>query len=405
MKFNATNVGKLRPPEGVADYYVWDDATPGFGIRFRDGGHGTFLVKFFVNGKQGKMSLGKVGQINFDDVKLAAQKQLALVKIEKKSPIVERAKASAEAGENFAAQIEAFLVELEKGTTSRRQRSPTYVKQVRSSLNVILKDLHIYQLGDIKRKTVVDILDDVNDERGYRAAGCAQAHLSSYYGFCMRRGYEGFNPVDGTERRNSRQRARRHTPHELLLIWRATEEPTRFNRIVRLLMLTGMRKTVIADLMRDEVKLDKRLIDIPRVFGKAKNGEEFLLPMSTQVEAIVRDAMKLSNREIIFSRDEEEGGFGCWTRMKEQLDERITVLNGGEAIPHWVFHDFRRTFRSLGFDICKIPDNIADVCLYHVGEAKKGLNGVYNKATYLDEKRDAMQKWADFIDSLVHGKR
>jgi integrase len=406
MKFTAVNVLKMRAPAGVADHFEWDDATPGFGIRFRDGGHGTFIVKFFVNGKQGKMSLGKVGQISFDDAKTAAQRQLATVKIEKKNPLVERAKEAAAAGEDFTAQIDAFLGELANGVEGgRRPRSPHYVIQVKSSLRVLLKDLHIYKLGDIKRRTVVTALDLIHEERGYRAAGCAQAHLSSYYGFCIRKGYEGFNPVDGTERRNSKARVRKHSPHELLLIWRATEEPTRFNRIVRLLMLTGMRKTVIADLMRDEVKLDRHLIDIPRVFGKAKNGEEFLLPMSRQVEAMVRDAMKLSNRDLIFSRGDDEGGFGCWTRMKEELDERITELNGGQEIPHWVFHDFRRTFRSLGFDICKIPDNIADVCLYHIGEAKKGLNGVYNKATYLDEKRDAMQRWADFIDELVHGKR
>jgi integrase len=408
MKFTPANVLKIKPPQGATDYVEWDEATPGFGIRFRGGAHGTYFVKFFINGKQGKMSLGKVGQVNFEEVKLAAQRQLALVKIEKKNPLVERANEMAEAGENFAARIDAFLAELANGRPGRKPRGPQYVQAVKRSLNVLFADLHRNGLGEVKRKTVVTQLDEIEEKYGFRSAGVAQAHLSSYYAFCMRKGYEGFNPVDGTERRNSKKRTRFHTPHELLLIWRATEEPTRYNRIIRLIMLTGMRKTIFGALRRSEVNKKDHVIEIGVEIGKSKNGEEFILPMSRQVEALVLDAMKMGGEnEFVFNGQnaDELRGFSGWADAKEHLDERITKLNDGQEIPHWVLHDFRRTFRSLGKDICKIPENILDVCLYHVGEAKKGLNGVYNKATYLDEKRAAMQDWADFIDELVHGKR
>jgi len=78
------------------------------------------------------------------------------------------------------------------------------------------------------------------------------------------------------------------------------------------------------------------------------------------------------------------------------LDEKL-----GDAIGSWTFHDLRRTFESLGIDQCKIPWTTTDVCLHHVGEHKKGVKRTYNHADYIDEKRDAMQKWADYIDGLV----
>src|SRR5262249_38244114 len=156
------------------------------------------------------------------------------------------------------------------------------------------------------------------------AAGIAQAHLSSFYRFCLRKGFEGLNPVSGTERRSSQKRTRKHSPAELRLIWRATEEPTRFNRIISLLMLTGMRKTVLGSLRREEINRKDRRIEIGAEIGKAKNGEEFLLPLSHQAESIVLEGARENNGDFIFGEVWAEGGFSGWSRAKQELDGRIT---------------------------------------------------------------------------------
>jgi len=57
---------------------------------------------------------------------------------------------------------------------------------------------------------------------------------------------------------------------------------------------------------------------------------------------------------------------------------------------------------SLGQDVCKIAPHIADACLHHKGEAKAGIKGVYNHATYLDEKRAALDCWGNYIDNLLN---
>ena len=48
---------------------------------------------------------------------------------------------------------------------------------------------------------------------------------------------------------------------------------------------------------------------------------------------------------------------------------------------------------------------MVEVILGHVGGHKGGVAGVYNKASYLDERRRALQRWADHIDQLVSGKK
>ena len=59
--------------------------------------------------------------------------------------------------------------------------------------------------------------------------------------------------------------------------------------------------------------------------------------------------------------------------------------------------DYDGTLTSTG----RLDDTILDVCLYHVGKAKEGIDGVYNKALYLDEKREALQKWADYLENIT----
>lgn len=49
-----------------------------------------------------------------------------------------------------------------------------------------------------------------------------------------------------------------------------------------------------------------------------------------------------------------------------------------------------------------IPPHIVEACVNHVsGLAKAGVAGVYNKAVYLEERRRAMEAWADYVQRLV----
>lgn len=41
----------------------------------------------------------------------------------------------------------------------------------------------------------------------------------------------------------------------------------------------------------------------------------------------------------------------------------------------------------------------------HVGVFKAGVASVYNKALYLDERRRALGKWAEHIETLVSGRK
>jgi integrase len=404
VKFTADNVETLyrHVPEGKSDFVIWDEDLHRFGIRWR-GKSGRYYIEYSHKNKSHRMAIGVVGQMSLSEARASARIKFGLVS-DKKDPHIERMKEDTKSGDAFPAKIEAFCTWLATGAGDRPARTKQYVEDVRRSLMRRFSDLHRYGVGDIPRRLISDTLEELAGEFGPRSAGVSRAHLSSYYEYLMLKGFEGHNPVSGTERYGSRVRTRVLTPEELGLIWKATDTDSDFHIIVRLLILTAARKNVFGQLLRTEYVKGQRRLDLPA--SRNKNSKRFWLALSRQADSILNNVLyRRHNRSpYVFGRT-KDSGFDGWSKGKEELDAKITELNGGTPLEHWVFHDFRRTFNTLGVDLAGIDEATADVCLHHVGEAKKGIKGVYNHAHFIIKKHEAMQVWADFIDDVVHGKR
>ena len=69
-------------------------------------------------------------------------------------------------------------------------------------------------------------------------------------------------------------------------------------------------------------------------------------------------------------------------------------------IPSWSPHDLRRTIRTHMDDL-RIEPHIAEKCLNHsLGRIEK----TYNRNDLLDNRREALEKWADFVDLVVRDR-
>jgi integrase len=65
----------------------------------------------------------------------------------------------------------------------------------------------------------------------------------------------------------------------------------------------------------------------------------------------------------------------------------------------WVLHDLRRTAVTMMAEI-GVPPHVVEAVVNHVSGHKSGVAGIYNRATYASEKRAALQRWADQLDSF-----
>jgi integrase len=81
-------------------------------------------------------------------------------------------------------------------------------------------------------------------------------------------------------------------------------------------------------------------------------------------------------------------------RLREKTDDNGELLLD---IPDFTPHDFRRTLRTHLEDLGVQP-YVAEKCLNHsLGRIER----TYNRNELLEQRRDALQKWTDYVYSLV----
>jgi integrase len=225
----------------------------------------------------------------------------------------------------------------------------------------------------------------------------------------MRAGLAKDNPAALVPKNPETPKDRVLSDDELGLIWRASATGGDYDRIVRLLMLTGCRRDEIGGLRWGEVS--GSLITIPA--NRTKTGIVHEVPLP----ALAREQLPTAcdGRDFVFGSG--QGGFSGWWRSKERLDTNIAglrysalaqALGDDEAIASyaltpWGLHDFRRTL-STRLNEAGVDPHVVEALLGHAG-AKRGIAGVYNRASYARQKSEALDRWADHVAALVKDNR
>jgi integrase len=143
-----------------------------------------------------------------------------------------------------------------------------------------------------------------------------------------------------------------------------------------------------------EINEAERLWTIPR--GRTKNGLPHDVPLNDPALEILSSAPRREGRHLLFG--EGAGGFQGWSKAKAALDTRINET--GTKVRPWRLHDIRRTVATSMAGLGVLP-HVVEAILNHISGHKAGVAGVYNRATYAKEKREAMDAWASYICNLV----
>jgi len=67
------------------------------------------------------------------------------------------------------------------------------------------------------------------------------------------------------------------------------------------------------------------------------------------------------------------------------------------SLPPFVNHDLRRTARTWLSGL-KVPKAVAELILAHV---QKDLDAVYDQWAFIDERKEALQIWANKVRAIV----
>jgi integrase len=393
-KLTKSLIDQLPPGE-----FLWDTALVGLGARRQTKGI-FYYVRARVGGKQKMMSLGRHGHLTVEQARRLAQAALGQLATGQ-DPFATPAAGQARTFSDLASRF------LDRQRQRLRPRSFDQVNR------------HIRQSGvlgpkvvaEITRRDIAECLAAIEDRGGAFARNRVRATLSTFFTFAIAEGLVDTNPVTGTDKAHEASRDRVLSDAELAAIWKALPA-NQYGDAVRLLLLTGQRREEIGGLRRHEIDLDAGVIRLPA--SRTKNKRPHEVPLSPAACAIlsriVTGDRATSNDEAVYSRrpartrrpsgndkpaDEAVFGIGGWSKRKAALDRRL-----GPGFPPWRLHDCRRT-AATGMANLGVAPHIIEACLNHVSGHKSGVAGIYNRARYTDEKRQALERWAAHLAKVV----
>jgi integrase len=387
MKLTQRTIAALTLPDGKSEAIVFADDLPGFGLRLQ-GTSRRYIVQYKLGAKHRRMTLGSTAAMRLDDARSSAEKILARVRLGE-DPAGEKAEARAHAADICSAVIKRYLAGAKARLRPRSYAAAEYY------LLTQWKPLHGLLTAKIDRRTVAAELGRIVTESGPASAGRARATLCAFFVWAMREGLVDANPVAGTNQPYDRKgRERVLGEPELAAVWRAAGEDA-YGTVVKLLILTGQRRSEIGGLKWSEIDFAARLIRLPS--ERVKNKRPHDVPLSAPAIVLMRAVPQ--TRDLVFGSG--ANGLASFGTSKTDLDQRISAA--GHTMPPWVLHDLRRSVATHMAEIGVQP-HIIEAVLNHTSGHKAGVAGIYNRASYEREKRQALDLWAQHVMALVEGR-
>jgi integrase len=251
-------------------------------------------------------------------------------------------------------------------------------------------------IHDITKRDIHDLLDSIMARGTPVLANRTLAYVRKMFNWALGRGIIESSPCAGIPKPAvEKSRERVLTDAELRLVWLAAERiGWPFGPVVQMLILTLQRRGEVARMHRRE--LHEGVWTIPS--ARAKNKNAHLVPLSAAARDLLARARTIGRAGYVFtmSGDAPVRGFNS---AVVRLNAAVADI-GGKPIPHWTIHDLRRTgaTRMQGL---KIQVHVVEKVLNHTSGTFGGITGVYQLHEYADEKREALERWAAHVLSLV----
>jgi integrase len=177
-----------------------------------------------------------------------------------------------------------------------------------------------------------------------------------------------------------------------------------------LLLILGNRKMELFSAKWEDIKIDSQTFTLFE--DRTKTKSPLVIPIPDLAMPLLRDLKLIGNgSEYLFpARKKSSRGYisddttnhTLANLFGKKVSKKAAGANylGDAGIQYFTVHDLRRTFRSLLAHI-GISDEISEVCMNH---EKKGTTKVYNRYQYFKERKEALNKLAELILSLVNYK-
>jgi integrase len=391
LKLDARTVAGLTLTQNRREDFAWDTELEGFGFRLRRGAGGlrrTYVAQYRAGGRTRRSTLGSFEKLTAPQAREAARKILARVALGR-DPQAEKAAERVRAERTFSKVVDAYLA------ARQSELRPASFRVARLYLTgAYFRPLHAMSLGEISRSDIAARLSAITRSHSAYTAAAARRAASMLFGWAVMEGWCEANPVIGTRKPNDpTPRDRVLADDELVAIWRACDDGSDYNRIIRLLILLGSRRGEIGGMCWSELDFEAGVWSLPASRSKNRRGCTVCLPAAALA---ILEAIPRGGRDYLFG-GRTGSGFTSWERNKQILDRRLDGI-----VQPWRLHDVRRSVASKMGDL-GIEPHLIELVLNHSAH-RSGTGGIYNRSPYARAVAAALAKWSAHVAHLVEGR-
>ena len=429
VKLTDAAVQRFKAPAGGRIEY-FDATLPGFGVRVAGPtgrspeGRKSWVLFYRHGGEQKRLTIEPgYPALSLADARKRAGDALALLS---KGTDPGAAKAETKAAASRKPDtVENVVAEFIKRNLEGKRRAERYITETRRNFdNHVLPRWRNRAIGSITRRDVIDLLDAIVDEGtkvrdddgntrhvkgGPIAANRVLAAVRALLNWALRRGLIETTPAALVERPGEETRRERTlSADELRFVWQTADGlGYPMGAFFRMVMLTGQRREEVATMAWADIDLPGKVWTIPASVTKA--GRAHAVPLSpAAIDLLASVPRKMARNAAgllaptphVFTMSGENTISG-YSAGKSRLDTAVAKLRAeaglDEPMPAWTVHDLRRTCATemgrLG-----VPRFTISRVLNH---ADRSVTAIYDRHSYLEEKRHALETWASYLTGLT----
>jgi integrase len=374
-------------------------APRGFGVRVTAGGARAFVLNYRHRGKECRFTIG--GWPDWSALRAVREARGLRQRIDRgENPLDDRAPAPA------TKTVSDVLDEFVTRYVRNKEKPLRSADHIEGAFDRLVKP-RIGKLGvyELRRSHIAEMLDRIEDGSGPVMADRTRAYLRKALGWHAERDDQfnltaAFVRVDPRANPKERARTRVLSDDEIRAIWPVLGKSGTFGALVKLLLLTAQRRDEVASMNRKEIGGDGTWT-IPAERYKTKRPNH--VPLSQVALGLIE--AQPDDCVYVFASGAETP-FSGFAKCKVALDKAVLIAMQVQAkagtkcepIPNWTLHDLRRTAKTLMVRAGVRPD-ISERVLGHV---INGVEGTYDRHSYADEKRDALEKLAAMVERILN---
>jgi integrase len=397
-------VDACRP--GLKDRVIFDSEVRGFGLKVTPAGRKVYVLQYRMAGRASvtrRYTIGEHGELTPDQARAEAIRLRGRIRTgidpqeEKKARSLPLPKAR-----TFAATADDYLRHVVK--TLRPSSITEWTRIIAYDVRPAWGDRPI---ASITRGDVRELVKGIARSGAEVQANRTLTRLKTLFSWAVQQDIIPASPAAGLKPvAKETERDRVLADDELRWFWSACKRlDWPFGPLFKLLLLTAQRRDEVATLEWRDLSADRSTWVMPR--EKSKNDRAHEVQLSEPARSIIA-ALPVMSEALVFTTNALRPVSG-FSNAKAALDrlmesERRTELGLPEdapaAIPPWILHDLRRT-AATGMARLNIAPHVVDKILNHTSGSIRGVAAIYNRHSYLEERRSALAAWGRWLDGLA----